>query len=217
VSAGWDKKLLIWDLDSGKLHDGLHNNNNNQNLQQYQTELAADGIILDMDYSKEMQSFAYSSGDYSIYLRRFSETGRGDEMQLIAVMQGHESEVNCVRWSPLSSNWISGGEDQSIRVWSSDGLQCLKRLSNEAPVHCLTVDAVNGCLITGSQDGMVRVFDPLKEPNLALCQRLQGHQHAVRSIVHLVERNQYLSASWDHTIHVWKAYFRKGKWQLCVE
>lgn len=202
---------MVWDLDAGSFNDNLHNPNHpSQQNPVGKDELAADGMILDIDYSKELQLFAYSASDRCIYLRQFPESGRGDEMQLIAVMQGHESEVNCIRWSALNSNWVSGSEDQTIRIWSSDGLQCLKKLYNEASVHCLTIDVANGCVITGSQDGVVRVFDPLKEPNLALCQRLQGHQHAVRSIVHFVERNQYLSASWDHTIHVWKAYFRKG-------
>jgi hypothetical protein len=57
-------------------------------------ELAADGVILGIDYNSERNEFAYCSVDKSAYLRRFSTVGT--EMTLVAVMQGHETEVTQV-------------------------------------------------------------------------------------------------------------------------
>jgi hypothetical protein len=59
-------------------------------------ELAADGIILDLDYSIERNEFGYASADKSAYIRKFSP--KGDEMLLQAVLLGHEAEVTKVKW-----------------------------------------------------------------------------------------------------------------------
>ena len=37
-------------------------------------------------------------------------------------------------------------------------------------------------------------------------QQHHGHSDAVRCILHVPEKQQYITASWDHTIRVWRAY-----------
>ena len=57
-------------------------------------ELAADGVVLSLDYSHELDYFGYSSSDKLAYIRKFSPVGT--EMKLVAVLQGHEAEVTQV-------------------------------------------------------------------------------------------------------------------------
>ena len=57
----------------------------------------------------------------------------------------------------------------------------------------------------------MRVYDvvPAQEEGAGFtCELLQqhlGHSDAVRAILHVPEKCQYITASWDHTLRVWRA------------
>jgi WD40 repeat protein len=44
----------------------------------------------------------------------------GSQMSLVAVLRGHSNDVNCIRWFGLKDQWITGGDDNTIRVWARD-------------------------------------------------------------------------------------------------
>ncbi|KAJ3015428.1 hypothetical protein HKX48_004593 [Thoreauomyces humboldtii] len=169
-------------------------------------ELAADGIILDLEYCPDRNEFGYASADRMAYIRRFSP--KGSEMVLLAVLQGHDAEVTQIKWSRCNHQWITGSEDRTIRIWPADGIPCLRIINNDAPVTAMCVDNLNGSIITGSRDKAIRVFDPDKKDELV--QTNIGHTDEVRCIIHIPVRNQYVSASWDNTVRVWNAYIKKG-------
>jgi WD40 repeat protein len=83
ISTGWDRKIILWDLGSLTLHDVFRNSNGIKNSE----ELAADGIILNIDYSAERNEYGYCSADKMAYIRKFSPNGA--EMKLVAVLQGY--------------------------------------------------------------------------------------------------------------------------------
>ena len=91
LSTGWDRKIYLWDLATFEMIDVFKNNNGIKASE----ELAADSLILGIDYSPERNEFAYCSADKMAYLRSFSTNG--SEMKLLAVMQGHEAEVTQVQ------------------------------------------------------------------------------------------------------------------------
>ncbi|KAI8810660.1 WD40-repeat-containing domain protein [Cladochytrium replicatum] len=176
-------------------------------------ELAADGIILDLDYSAERNEFGYVSADRMGYIRRFST--KGDEMTLVAVLQGHEAEVTQIKWNRFMDQWVTGSDDRTIRIWPAEGIPCLKVINNDSGVTALCVDVMNGCIITGSQDKMIRVFDTEKKDECV--QKNIGHHDEVRTIIHIPVRNQYVSASWDNTLRIWNAYLKKGQRRLTTK
>ena len=112
LSAGWDRRICIWDLEKLRLFD-LFRNKNSHNFEE--AEVASDGNILDMCYNEKRDMFAYASTDMVCYVRKFSI--HGSEMTLVGTLKGHVSEVNCIRWNPGKCHWITGGEDGSVRVW----------------------------------------------------------------------------------------------------
>jgi WD40 repeat protein len=91
LSTGWDRRIYIWNLNTLELHDVFRNNASSIKSGE---ELAADGIILGIDYSPERKEFGYCSADKMAYIRKFSRNG--NQMKLIAVLQGHEAEVTQV-------------------------------------------------------------------------------------------------------------------------
>jgi WD40 repeat protein len=91
----------------------------------------------------------------------------------------------------------------------AEGIPCLRAVNNDGPVSSICIDAINGCIITGSQDKVLRVFDPSKKDEIV--QKNIGHTDDIRSIIHIPSRNQYISASWDNSVRVWNAYLKKGQ------
>ena len=113
ISAGWDRRICIWDLERLRLFDVFRNSSTNFE----EVELASDGNILDMDYNSKTNTFGYASTDSMCYIRKFST--RGSEMVLVNTLQGHQSEVNCIKWYSKKCLWITGGEDTTVRLWVS--------------------------------------------------------------------------------------------------
>lgn len=112
LSAGWDRRVIIWDMEQLKLY-GLFRNTNVNNFDE--VELASDGNILDMCYCDKYNLFAYASTDSYCYIRRFAN--QGANMTLVSILRGHMGDVNCIKWLDTKDVWITGGEDATIRIW----------------------------------------------------------------------------------------------------
>ncbi|OUM59102.1 hypothetical protein PIROE2DRAFT_15457 [Piromyces sp. E2] len=182
LSTGFDRRICIWNLSTGKFQDVLRIAGQPKEKE----ELAADDIITDIDYNPNRKEYAYSSADRMIYLRKFSP--RGDEMPLQAVMQGHEEEVRQIKWNSTHKIWISGSDDRTIRIWPETGIPCLKVINNIGIVTALCMDTLNGCIISGANDHVIRVYDPNKRYEKV--QTHCGHQDEIKAIIHIPSRNQ---------------------------
>ncbi|XP_078482123.1 uncharacterized protein LOC100175309 [Ciona intestinalis] len=204
VSGGWDRRILIWCLETGKLHDRLRNADSSpdEDLDGSVDELACDGVILDMEYCQKRNEIAYTSSDGMVYIRAFSPVG--SEMVLRNTLQGHELEITAVRWNHVYDKWITGSEDGTVKIWSEDGMTCERTLSTQGPVSTLCIDKVNGCIVTAVEN-IIKVFDM---ESLNLVQTNIGHTDNIRTLTHVVERSQYISGSWDKTIRIWNSYRR---------
>ncbi|XP_060693455.1 uncharacterized protein LOC132823530 [Hemiscyllium ocellatum] len=200
ISGGWDRRICVWDLQACVLHDIFSNTalDERSNVQ----ELACDGAILDLAYSPKRNEFAYSSSDGMIYIRHFSPTTT--QMKLVSVLQGHEADITAILWHSLLNKWLSGSEDGSIRLWNEDGTKCEQMLVANGAVNCLCIDRVNGCILAGIQESL-RVYDP---ESFTQVQRNIGHTDSIRSIIHIPERSQYVTASWDRTLRIWNSYVK---------
>ncbi|XP_048258792.1 uncharacterized WD repeat-containing protein alr3466-like [Haliotis rufescens] len=199
LSGGWDRRICIWDLEKGRLHDNFRAANSAHG--QDNMELACDGVILCMDYSPSKNEFAYASSDKMVYIRKFSTDG--SKMTLVNTLQGHDGEITCVQWNPITSKWVTGSEDGTVRIWSGSGMnECETILSVQGGVACLCMDKIHGAIVAGIQN-TIRVYEA---EFYRLVQSNLGHTESVRSIIHIPERNQYVSCSWDKTIRVWNAW-----------
>ena len=73
-------------------------------------------------------------------------------------LEGHTKTVFCLK---LTKDLIvSGGEDASIKIWSTRSGDCLQTLvGHQAAVVCLQLDESQQQLISGSADHTVKVWD----------------------------------------------------------
>lgn len=136
LSSGWDRRICIWSLDPEHPTEQERKEQKEPKEQKprillvdvfknklanslEESEYASDGHILDICYCPKHNLFAYSSSDSMVYIRKFAM--HGSEMTLVYTLQGHLSDVNCVRWHPVKELWVTGGEDGTIRVWVKKG------------------------------------------------------------------------------------------------
>lgn len=93
----------------------------------------------------------------------------------------------------------------------------MRILNNEAPITTLTIDFVNNCILTGSSDALIRIFE-LDRRDVFASHILRGHSDEIRGIVHLKERNQYVSVAWDNMIRIWRDVQKSGNfyWQFML-
>jgi WD40 repeat protein len=124
LSAGWDRRICIWNLTYFTLFS-VCNNQNPSSIEEAET--ASVGSIHDMDYSPHLKYFAYASSDMCVYVRKFSS--KGSEMQLMYTLKTNlDSEVTCIRWNFITNQWVTGMENGEIRIWVSNS--CLDHLKS---------------------------------------------------------------------------------------
>ena len=95
-----------------------------------------------------------------------------------------------------------------MRCWTADGLQLHEIRPGDTSVTALAID-MYGFVLVATMDKAVRVYDVETQE---VVQQHYGHADAVRSILHVPQKGQYLTASWDRTIRVWTHYTPPQSW-----
>lgn len=98
--------------------------------------------------------FLSASNDGSI--RKWLITG-----ECISVFEGHESFVYSIALLPNGIDFVSSGEDRTLRIWENGSCRQTIRLPTQSIWTVATLQ--NGDVVTGSGDGIVRVFSSAPE------------------------------------------------------
>lgn len=153
LSAGWDRRICVWDLQLGTLIDVCKRYETAGKVRASsadEMELVADGRISSIDYCVKRRQFAYSSMDGLVYVRRFALDGR--RMTLVSTIGGHRSPVLVVRYHWVRDAWLTAAEDGVIRLWSADDFNaCLVSIECGQNVQVLSVDRCCGAILAGVQ------------------------------------------------------------------
>lgn len=76
--------------------------------------------------------------------------------QQVSELRGHESFIYCLTALP-TGELVSSGEDRTVRIWS--GFECIQTITHPAiSVWSVATCAENGDIVSGSSDGVIRVF-----------------------------------------------------------
>lgn len=118
------------------------------------------------------------------------------------VLSGHYGEVVSVKWCMFKLCWITAGEDGTIRLWDTDGVQQKEVTYRGECITTMLVDETNERLLAAMTDRAVRVYN-LSSGELEQVGKYTGHTDILRSLVFVEEKAQYLSCSWDKSIRVW--------------
>ncbi|MEK8016550.1 MAG: WD40 repeat domain-containing protein, partial [Candidatus Parabeggiatoa sp.] len=194
VSAGDDKVIRVWDLETGQTVRTLRG----------QIGAGSEGKIFAMALSPDGRWLAaggWTSND-EIRLYNFASG------QLVALLKGHSNVVAALAFSPDSRFLVSGSGDSKAIIRELDANALDSRAL--APKHRLSghTDALYAVaftpdsqrVVTGSDDHTLRLWQVSDGKLLAT---LTGHTDDVSAVAISPQDGTIASGSWDYTIRLW--------------
>ena len=180
VSAGWDGKVLSWQLTTGE----------SRIVAQH------DDRIWSMALSPNGKVLATVSSDNTVKMWRYPEG------KLLASLGGRARHAWDVAFSPSGHMLVTGGTDKLIRIWrlregASPGIDAA---GDERPT-ALAASRSGRMLASGTVNGGIHVWDVVSGRELAAS---PGHHGAVESLSFAPEESLLSSAGRDNRIRVWR-------------
>lgn len=122
--------------------------------------------------------------------------------RMLAELKGHTTAVKCVALNAEGTLAISGGEDQTLRLWDlAQGGGCRRVLNgHEHYVSAVAMSADGELVVSGSWDTTLRVWDLRRGRCLRV---LRGHEGIVTAVALSAGGEVAISAGWDRTVRVW--------------
>lgn len=115
---------------------------------------------------------------------------------------GHSRWVTAVAISPDGQTVVSGGLDDSIKVWDRTTGTLVQTLTeHHKPINCLSISPDGQTLVSGSDDDTIRIWHL---GSGKLLRTLSGHTRDVNSVVISTDGQLLASGSEDRTVRLWK-------------
>ncbi|XP_067886339.1 phospholipase A-2-activating protein isoform X4 [Heterodontus francisci] len=115
--------------------------------------------------------FLSCSNDATI--RRWQITG-----QCLHIYYGHTNYIYCLSVFPNGEDFVTAGEDRSLRIWKDGECTQTIRLPAQSIWSCCVLD--NGDIVVGSSDGIIRVFTEAEE-RTASAEEIQTFENELSS------------------------------------
>ncbi len=192
VSAGDDKLIRVWDINSGKTVRTLRG----------QIGAGREGKIFAMALSPNGQWLAVGGSftgtveeKKAIRLYNFASG------QLIALLKGHTNVVFSLAFSPDNRFLMSGSADRSAIIWDIERQQQLHILRGHTePIYAVAFTPDAKRVVTGSYDHNLRLWRVSDGEQIAT---LTGHTDKVYAVAISPRDGTIASGSHDYTIRLW--------------
>jgi len=148
ASSGKDERIIIWDVQQGKI---------------YRTLSANGGFGLLTGYGGWVTSLSWNRDGRQIVGGLFSSVIKIWDIQnrkIIRVLRDHKSAVWSVAWSPDGKYIASGSGDNTIRIWDAQNGWAVRVLrGHKSAVRSVAWSPDGKYIASGSKDRSVRVWD----------------------------------------------------------
>jgi WD40 repeat protein/tRNA A-37 threonylcarbamoyl transferase component Bud32 len=190
ASAGMDKTVKIWDLDTGKEIHSLAGQR--------------DGVRA-MAFSPDGKRLAGGGDDGAIRLWEIPAEGlsKPGTLQPARSLLGHKGPVLGVVFSVDGARLVSAGRDETVMIWDvSTGRTTATLREHRAVVNSMAFSPDGARLATASSDWSLKVWDAKSGTELFT---LRGHGGPVRAVVYRSEGKELVSVSDDGSVKTWDA------------
>ena len=127
----------------------------------------------------------------------------GGEPPPLTSAPGKSDEQLAVAFSPEGRRVVTGGTDESAKVWDvADGRLLLTLKGHTRPIRAVAFSPDGQQIVTGSGDATARLWDAATGRSLF---SLNGHKGPVTSVAFSPDGRRVLTGSADHTAKVWDA------------
>jgi len=188
LSASVDKTAIVWDPMTGMVK------------QQFKFHTAP---TLDVDW-KDSSTFATCSTDDMIYVCKLGASSP------LKKFEGHQDEVNAIKWCPRGQLLASCSDDSTAKIWSMSRDRCVHDLRAHTKAIYTIKWSPTGpgtenpnrplVLASASFDALIKIWDV--EYGKAL-HTLKKHSDSVYSVAFSPNGEWLASGSDDHCLHIW--------------
>ena len=128
-------------------------------------------------------------------------------------VEGHESSVLSVVYSPNDMQIVSGSSDSTILIWDAETRNIYRVIEEHSDaVTSLTFSPDGKTFLSGSYDQTIRVWDV--ESGESICDPFVGHSARVWSVEYFPDGNRFASGSSDGTIRIWSIPKEDIEWNM---
>lgn len=217
ATGSFDSNMAIWKREEGQSANAARETHIEHGEEDTEYEITGAGT------KKAAPRLMSGGGD--------SDDGDGDDWEFVVVLEGHDSEIKHVSYSPSGQYLASCSRDKSVWIWEEigddgdDEWETVAVLQDHsADVKCVSwrPDDGNGeVLASGSYDNDVRFYRGDGDGEWSCVAVLEGHTETVWSLDWEPEVSmdvfnpkadgdyapripRFMSASADHTVRIWK-------------
>jgi WD40 repeat protein len=180
ISAGYDKTVRYWDIDTGECLRTFTGHTSYVNC----VSISYDGKkAISGSSDKTLRVWDVSSG------------------KCIMLLEGHSGDVEDVCFSGTGNTAISGSSDKTLRVWDIQSGDCRQTLMGHTDVvYGVSLSPDGTIAVSASKDKTLRIWD-LKKGH---CRKvLKGHTRGVKGVCLTPDSSKIVSAGFDKTLRVW--------------
>jgi len=191
LTAGYDNKIRVWGLASGK---------------ELRCLTGHTGPIISIAVTPDGRHVVSGSFDKTVRLWDL-DSGRS-----LRVYKGYDREVHHVAVSPDGRTLASASYDQTVRLWDvATGKEARRLTGHHASVLVVTFSPDGKTLASGGEDHAIRLWNATTGAQL---QQLTGHTDSVLGLAFSPDGRQLASASHDQTVRLWDVGTGKQECQL---
>jgi G protein beta subunit-like protein len=182
ATAGYDHTIRFWEAPSGIC---------------YRTIPYADSQINRLQITPDKQYLA-TAGNPHI---RFFEINTNNS-SAVTSFDGHKTNVTALGFQREGKWMYTASEDHTIKIWDVRAPGCQRNMDCGAPVNTVTLHPNQAELISGDQNGHIRVWDL----SASACSRelIPDGQKAIRSIAISPDSSKVIAANNSGACFIWK-------------
>jgi WD40 repeat protein/cellulose biosynthesis protein BcsQ len=200
ASSSWDQSVRLWDPATGVSHVALGCRGVAKSQSSF-VDLNIESVNgvsekpAEPADARQLLVLATGGSDHQV---RLWDANSG---QHVAVLAGHEQDVNSLAFSPDGQLLASAGADRTVRVWEIAANRERHALrGHEGEVTGVAFSPDGKLVASASWDATVKIWDVASGRE---CGLLRGHKGAVTSVAFSPDGRLVASGSWDKLVILW--------------